>query len=66
MDGRSQTEIAGNDVPQTIALRFFARLAHTLGLEAELTRRAPRAQLTSIRFAGMVDVPSAEHDCDDD
>lgn len=66
MDGRSEAEIAGTDVPQTIALRFHARLARTFGLEAELGHRAPRAQLTSIRFAGMIDVPSAEHDCDDD
>lgn len=66
MDGRSEAEIAGTDVPQTIALRFHARLARTFGLEAELARRAPRAQLTSIRFAGMIDVPSDEHDCDDD
>jgi elongation factor G len=64
MVGRSETEIAGNDVPQTIALRFQARLAHTFALEAELARLAPGARVTSIRFAGMIDVPSAEHDAD--
>jgi elongation factor G len=66
MDGRIKAEIAGTDVPQTIALRFHAPLARIFGLEAELRRRAPSAQLTSIRFAGLIDVPSAEHDCSDD
>lgn len=64
MEGRSETGIAGSSETQSVALHFHARLAHTFGLEAELGRRAPRAELTSIRFAGMIDVPSAEHDTD--